>query len=443
MSAQASTTLAVYGARLQGNLRAPASKSFAQRAIAAALLAEGESCLRGFSLCDDTRAALLLAQRLGAQIEPGDPEAWHSVSEIRIRGGWETSKNLPEEVFCGESGLCARLFAPILALLPQPIRLNGQGSLLSRPFDMVIMALNALGAECASLTEENTERSSQKMHLQTQAPSLPAQKLPLRIQGPMRGGRASIDGSVSSQLLTGLLMALPLCEQDSVLEVKNLKSKPYIDVTLEVLSAFGIRIQNQNYESFIIPGKQRYRACTFAIEGDWSGASCWLAAQCFAGDFSIEGLDTQSKQADRAMETVVTQVRNNGMQGFTFDATDCPDLFPALVALAAACEGRSILTGTERLTHKESNRALSLQQEFLKLGIQIQLFGNDMHVWGGLPHPATVCSHNDHRIAMALAITALRNPQPEPVCIEGAEAVHKSYPNFWHDLENLSLISLK
>ena len=417
------------GTRLRGSIAAPASKSFAQRAVAAALLANGETCLKGFSLCDDNRAALLLAQSLGAEVKPKEPEQWATCTEIRIRGGLNhPAAQAVQKANCGESGLCARLFAPVLALLPQAIELNGHGSLLARPFDMVIEALSALGATCYSkqqAPDANTISTSR------------FRGLPLHIQGPLQGGNISIDGSVSSQLLTGLLMALPVCRQDSIVYVKDLKSKPYIDVTLEVLAAFGVHVHHQNYERFDIPGNQVYQACTYTIEGDWSGASCWMAAQCFAGDFKVHGLQSNSRQADLAMMEAIEMVQANGMKEFAFDATDCPDLFPALVALAAACEGESVLTGTERLAHKESNRALSLQSEFGKLGIQIQLKGNQMYVLGGIPHPATVHSHNDHRIAMALAVTALRNPHTEPILIQGAEAVNKSYPRFWDDLAQL------
>lgn len=405
-------SVSVSAGTLHGCLIAPASKSFAQRAIAAALLAKGESTLSGFSLCEDTAAALKLAQDLGAEVFPSLPQEWSSAKQIRIKGIAGSLKKGIHTVNCGESGLCARLFSPILALSCDEILLNGRGSLLRRPLNMIGDALNGLGASCSG------------------------DLLPLSIRGPLRGGRIALDGSLSSQLLTGLLTALPCCDLDSILEVRNLKSKPYIDMTLSVLEAFGIRITHHQYETFRIPGHQSYQACDYTVEGDWSGASCWLAAKTFAGDFEILGLNPESTQADRAMLDAL-KLAGPERNAFCFDATDCPDLFPALVALAAACRGESIFSGTERLTHKESNRALSLQSEFAKIGIPIRLEENRMYVQGATPHSARVHSHHDHRIAMALAVTALRNKDNGATIIEGAEAVAKSYPDFWQDLQHL------
>jgi 3-phosphoshikimate 1-carboxyvinyltransferase len=274
-------------------------------------------------------------------------------------------------------------------------------------------------------------------------------RLPLTLQGPIDGGRANIDGSISSQLLTGLLVALPLAPENSELLVADLKSKPYIDLTIDLLRAFGVEIHHRDYNHFIIPGRQTYRPASYNIAGDWSGASCLVVAGCIAGQVTVTNLDPDSPQADKAILEVarragarvtvdrdaVTASTPPRLSAFDFDATESPDLFPAIVALAACCEGVSNIAGARRLAHKESNRALTLQQEYAKLGVRVELSDDVMRVEGGPILPAEVSSRDDHRIAMSLATAALRSEGV--VAIDGAESVSKSYPHFWDDLARL------
>ncbi|MDR0712103.1 MAG: 3-phosphoshikimate 1-carboxyvinyltransferase [Prevotellaceae bacterium] len=405
----------------KGRVVAPASKSVAQRAIIAALLANGTTTLRSLSLCSDVRSALDVAQTLGAQVE-------RQGNDYLITSNFFANSASEISLFCGESGLLTRMVTPVAALLPQPVEISGHGSLATRPIDMVEEPLRDLGATVATT----------------------GGLLPVRVQGVLRGGEASIDGSVSSQLLTGLLMALPLAEHPSTVRVSNLKSKPYVDLTIELLTSFGVSIAHESYEIFHINGRQRYTPCLYNVEGDWSGASCLLAAGAIAGCVTVENLNLSSTQADKEMLTALKRagakvcVENSGggrsavtasqsnLRAFTFDATDCPDLFPAIVALASCCDGVSIIKGASRLTHKESNRALTLQKEFGALGIQITLHGDEMLITGGSIAGGSVCSHNDHRIAMALATAGLR--ASGEVTIAQAESVEKSYPDFWRDL---------
>lgn len=407
----------IHKGRIAGSITAPASKSYAQRAVAAALLAGGETTLTHLDLCNDTRAALDVARRLGASVS-------HEGTTYTIRGGLNP---VSTKLNIGESGLATRLFTPIASLCHMPITINGEGSILRRPIEMMEEPLQALGVEVISN----------------------GGYLPISVKGPMRGGEIHVDGSLSSQFITGLLMALPLSPNDTVLHVENLKSRPYVDMTIDLAARFGVAIEHNNYEQFYIAGGQHYTPCTYNIEGDWSGASCLLVAGATAGSITIRNLNHISLQADLAIiealaragaEIITTNssvtVHGGPLHAFEFDATDCPDLFPALAVLAASCEGTSVLTGTQRLTYKESNRAETIAEVFGRLGIGVDLSEeNTMRITGGPVSSAVVDSHNDHRIAMAAAVAALSSD--DSVVIEGADAADKSYPNFWNDLDTL------
>jgi 3-phosphoshikimate 1-carboxyvinyltransferase len=280
-------------------------------------------------------------------------------------------------------------------------------------------------------------------------------KLPLQIQGPLTPANVEVDGSLSSQFLTGLLMAYAAVDaKDVTITVKDLKSKPYIDLTLAVLNDFGWEVEQNNHETFYFPGRRQplQGKVDYRVEGDWSGAAFLLVAGAIAGDITISGLDPLSTQADKAVlqammaagvgmsvmpETI--EIRKSKMKGYQFDATECPDLFPPLVALAAYAQGTTVISGAQRLTHKESNRALTLQEEFGKMGVRIELQDDLMviHGGGGLKG-ATTHSHHDHRIAMAIVVAALgADGETE---IHEAEAINKSYPDFYDDMRLLGAV---
>ena len=404
---------------VKGNVKAPSSKSVTQRVIAAALLADGQSIIRNPSYCDDSLAAMSIAVGLGAKVEP-HPD------ELRITG----SAILKEpKLNCGESGLAIRMFSPIAALYSAEITMNGANSLKKRPMHMIEEALSQLGVKCTSS----------------------AGFLPLTIEGPITGGKCTIDGSVSSQLLTGLLMALPLAEKDSEITVSNLKSKPYIDLTLSILQAYGIEIHNDDYRVFRIPGRQKFVPQTYNAEGDWSGAAFLLVAGAIKGNISVTGLNTKSNQSDmailQALEKAGAQmtvadskvdISRSELKAFEFDATDSPDLFPPLVALAAYCSGTSVIKGVSRLKYKESNRAETLKNEFGKMKVNIELNEDLMLVTGGQPQGAHIESHDDHRITMAAAVAALG--ASGSISIRDSHCVTKSYPGFFDDLRMLGAI---
>ena len=406
---------------VSGSVIAPASKSVAQRAIAIASLAKGQSIILGSGASDDVLAAIEVCRGLGANIAKKD-------DELIIIGGI-TAPSQP--LSCGESGLGIRMFSAIAATLNQPVTLTGHGTLTNRPMDIVEMSIKALGADC------NTNNGF----------------IPITVQGPIKGGVAKVDGSLSSQVLTGMLIAAPLAQADTTIQVDNLQSKPYIDLTIEVMKAFGVELINNNYKSFKVKVGQTYQPRTYAVEGDWSGAAFLLVAGAIAGNVTVENLLPGSKQADRAIiEALIwagarisiqdksITLSKHELNPFHFDATHCPDLFPPLVALAAHCKGESRILGVSRLRVKESDRAATLQQEFAKLGVEISLDGELMIVKGGEVHGGEVQSHGDHRIAMACAVAALAGTGE--VEIEGAECVGKSYPEFFEDLTKVTANSI-
>ena len=405
-----------------GTIAPPSSKSYAQRAIALALLAEGRTTLRNIEFCKDTRSAISCIEALGAKVSYLDD------STIAVDGGLNP---VTDTLMVGESGLATRLFTPIASLNSTPICIKGEGTLLHRPMIMMIEPLRKLGVEVRD----------------------GGGHLPIVVRGPIHGGNIEVDGSFSSQFITGLLLALPLAKEDTTLYVRSAVSTPYIDMTIDTARRFGVEIMHHDgdYSEFYIEGGQTYRPADIAIEGDWSGASTMLVAGAIAGRVTLKNLSTLSKQADtaicRALERAGAGIIIEGdsitvtkrpLRPFTFDATNSPDLFPALAALAAAAHGESTIIGTQRLLHKESDRAETIRQEYEKLGIEVDISEeNVMKIRGGEIHPATVFSHNDHRIAMSLAVSALRCKGD--VTIENAECVEKSYPTFFEDLESITV----
>ncbi len=409
--------------QLSGSIQAPASKSSMQRACAAALLSAGKSTIRNPGQSNDDKAAMDIIQRLGAECSMSEEEL-----VINSRGVQPAAS----EINCGESGLSIRMFTPLVALSDKKISISGSGSLAQRPMDFFDEVLPQLGI----VTQTNEGR------------------LPLLIQGPLVPRDITIDGSLSSQFLTGLLMAYAAAQAKEVsITVTNLKSRPYIDLTLDVMKQFGLKLpENRNYESFYFDATTQGAPATthdYTVEGDWSGGAFLLVAGAIAGHITVRGLDVYSTQADKAVlraladcgagmsiEATQIELRPMPLKAFHFNATDCPDLFPPLVALAACCTGTTAIEGARRLTHKESNRALTLQQEFGKMGVEITLQDDLMLIKGGSGiRGATVHSRHDHRIAMACAVAGLR--ADGNLIIEEADAINKSYPDFYQHLERL------
>src|SRR5690554_6415453 len=396
--------------KVAGQVLLPSSKSYAQRAIALAGLSQTEVTIRRLVESDDCIAAQNIIRELGAQfVRKGD--------DLLLNKGIDLITSQYLSIHCGESGLSTRLFSAFSLLYNQPFTIHGEGSITERTMEMVIEGLTEFGKKVES--NEN--------------------KLTLIISGKSHQCEVTIDGSISSQFLTGLLTVAPFLKSDTVIHVKDLKSKPYIAMTLDLLAYFGLEWSNENYEKFI-------------VEGDWSAASFYVVARAIGGKLRLKGLAKETRQGDVAILNAVQQaganikwdnddliVEKDTLNPIQFDATECPDLFPPLVVLAAHAKGTSVIEGVQRLKHKESDRALTLQKECAKVGIQIEIQEDKMIVHGRgrveVDKKVVFSSHNDHRIAMAMSLFSIG--AKVEIKISDAMAVNKSYPDFYKDFLTL------
>ena len=412
----------LHASQLQGTVTAAASKSGMQRACALAFLNNGSTLIKNPGNSEDVLAALEIIRQLGATLtQNGDG------SITVLSNGKPVVSGM---IDCNESGLSLRMFTAIAALGDSVIRLGGKGSLLKRPvgfYDSVLPQLHV------SISSNN---------------GLP----PITVCGPMEPADISIDSSSSSQYLTGILLAFAKATRQSVVvEVQQLKSKPYIDLTLQMLEHFGYDVRQTSPSTFQVnPVPPRERHIVYEVESDWSGSAFLLVAGALAGDVNVKGLDIHSAQGDKAILDVLAlagadlsvdegriRVTNTlPLRPFDFDATHYPDLFPPLVALAASCPGISTIRGVSRLAAKESDRAASLKDVFSRMNVNIQTETDTMTILGSTAVTgADVYAHQDHRIAMACAVAALN--ATSAMRIEGAESVNKSYPAFFDHLKLL------
>lgn len=413
---------------INGSVAAPPSKSITQRAFAAALLHKGMSTIHNAGTSADEQAALHIITQLGAKIISSTPT--QNTKTIVIESNGITP--ISDTIDCHESGLSARLFTPIAALYHLPISITGSGSLLGRPMEGIDDLLPKLGI---GITLYNGY-------------------LPYTVCGPLSPASTRLYAGGSSQLVSGILFAYAAAAtQPSTLQVAGLKSKPYIDLTLQVLAQFGKIITHKNYREFYIDPAFFTDIIwpEMTVEADWSSAACMLVAGAVAGSITIANLKQDSLQADRAILDVLQQAGagisitaegittyRNALRAFEFDATHCPDLFPALAVLAVFCQGDSRIMGVHRLFHKESNRIESIAEMLWSFGISFSVEDDTLCIEGGTrPGGTIIDGYNDHRIVMAAAVCALR--AKSRVDIIGAEAVNKSYPDFFKDLASCGI----
>lgn len=409
---------------ISGTVKVPGSKSMTQRAYAAALLHKGSTIIRNPGTSDDDKAALHVIQQLGAKVHT----LANNELEIISHGVNPTS----DEIDCGESGLCARLFAPIAAISHLPVTINGKGTLLERPM-FVYKAI------------------FEQLHVT--APDFNGQ-IPFRVKGPLQVKDITIDGSQSSQFLSGLLFAYAFTAHDTVtITVNDLKSTPYIDLTLSILKLYGKDVEHHNYKTFTIKPAVNIETAPVIIdiEGDWSSAAYWLVAAAINGEVTVENISIETLQADKAILEVLqyagvsmsisfesVTARKSRIKAFDFDATNAPDLFPILVILAAYADGESYITGLHRLWHKETNRAETIAEMLMSLEVPFSIEDDYIAVTGcGQPTGGYVDSYHDHRIAMAASIAGIRSRND--LVIDNAEAVNKSYPDFYKHLQSLQI----
>ena len=446
-------------------LEMPASKSFAQRAIIAAALAQGTSHLTGYSPCGDNESALAAARKLGARVTVNGSEL-----EITGIGAFENCLSI-SEMPVGESGFLTRMIIPVLSVIADgPVCVTGEKTLLGRPLAGAHDIMASFGVrlipEISPLAPlgRNDKENARKGDC----------FIPLTVKGPLVPGRADVSGKGGSQLISGLLAALPLAGNRSTVYVHDPRSIPYMFITVDVLRKFGIEIgsemeggddflQTQDWTlctglTFKMRGQQHYRAADFRIEGDWSGAANFLVAGAIFGDVEVEGLDTQSLQADISIMDILMDAGASMSQlegdtpttgpihvarapllcAFETDLNNCPDLFPIVAVLAAFCPGESRIRGVERLRHKETDRAAAIVDMLTQMGVPVQVDEDEMTIegmslpqrllTGNLLKGGRYTSHADHRMVMALKVAALG--ADGPVDIDDTACVAKSFPGF-------------
>ena len=439
-----------------GTPEVPCSKSFAQRAIIAAALASGVSHLRGYTPCGDNEAAIKVAENLGAKVERNGGE----LTITGIAAGLEALQGV-QTLHVGESGLLTRMMIPVMAqLCPSQVEFTGEKTLLERPLTGAREVMEALGATIASSgTNGNDEGASDPV------------RVPLTVKGPLTATRAEISGKHGSQIISGLLMALPFSQKNTSLIVSEPKSIPYMFITVEVLKKFGIKIGNDMLggrdfiESggdwslcteivFKVKGGQRFEAADIDLERDWSAAANFLVAGAIFGKVEMDGLDTTSLQADLSIMDILMDagaslsqldgdkgtitVQRAPLKAFAVDASNCPDLFPIISVLAAFCQGTSRIAGVGRLANKESDRAKAIVEMLTQMGVKASVEGDELVVEGhslaqrllaqGLLKGGEYTSHHDHRMVMALKVASLG--ADGPISIDDEVCVEKSFPDF-------------
>ena len=446
-------------------LSMPVSKSFAQRAIIAAALADGTSHLRGYTPCGDNEAALQVARNLGAEVNVNGNEVTINGISAQLGG-----LNLPE-LHVGESGLLTRMLIPVMAQLsPDPVSFTGEKTLLGRPLTGAKEIMDAFEADVIPLKSDVIPSEVEE------SPSIV--RVPLTVKGPLKAGRAEISGKHGSQLISGLLMALPFAEKNSSLIVHEPKSIPYMFITLEVLKKFGIKIGNDMLGGpdflasdgdwslctemvFKLKGGQKYKAADIDLEGDWSAAANFLVAGAIFGKAELQGLDTTSLQADLSIMDILMDagaslsqldgdrgnitVQRAPLKAFRVDASNCPDLFPIVSVLAAFCQGTSRLAGVGRLANKESDRARAIMEMLTQMGVRACVEGDEMVIEGHslaqrlldncLLKGGLYTSHHDHRMVMALKVASLG--ADGPISIDDEQCVAKSFPQFHEIFDKL------
>jgi 3-phosphoshikimate 1-carboxyvinyltransferase len=408
---------------IEGEVTAPPSKSYTHRAVIAASLAAGESLIENPLLSDDTLYTINACRSLGADIK--------LEGNLKIKGTGGKIKASKERIFAGNSGSTIRMIAPLAALSSTKVILDGDSRLRQRPVGDLLSVLKSLGARARSLENNGCP--------------------PVEIQGgKLNGGEVTISGQISSQHISALLMIAPYIESGLKIKTTNLHSRPYIDITLDVMKAFGVEVLNHNYREFQIKGSQGYKARRYKIEGDYSSAAYLLASGAIGGrPVTVKNLKTNSVQGDKYLlnilsqmgcyvkyqKEVVTVSRRSQPKGVAVDMGDYPDLVPTVAVIAAYAKGKTEMTNISHLKFKESDRLSDTAKELAKIGIKVDVTDDTIIIHGGQPRGTEVEAHNDHRLAMSLAIAALSARGSS--IISGAETVSKSYPGFFNDLTSL------
>lgn len=413
---------------LRGTINIPPSKSMSHRAIICASLAKGVSTIHNVAYSKDIIATLEGMKSLGAKVVKEEKDR-HNNYSITIEGV-KNFKLLNNFINANESGSTIRFLIPILMLANEEYTITGEGRLKERPLDTFYNIFKKQGIEYKN---ENG-------------------KLPLTVIGSLKPDIFEIEGDISSQFISGLLFTLPLLGKDSkiVITKSELESKGYIDLTIQMLKRFSIKIVNNDYKEFIIEGNQKYISTEYTVEGDYSQGAFWIVAGLIGDEIVSNNLSIDSLQGDKEVVDIVKRMKgditiekrsivtkNSETCSTVIDASQCPDIIPVLSVLASLSVGKTEIINGKRLRIKESDRITSTRTELSKLGADIVETEEGLIINGKnyLDGGVDISSWNDHRIAMAMAIASIRCK--EKITITGSESVSKSYPNFWEDFKML------
>ncbi len=387
----------------RGTVKAPPSKSMAHRMLICAALAKGTSTVCGVSSCDDVLATIDCLSELGAKFD-------YDGDTVKVTGADLLTASPENCLCCRESGSTLRFLVPICLLLDKNVMMTGSGTLMHRPLGVYQSLAREKGL--TFLQDENS----------------------IVLRGPLSAGEYRIAGNVSSQFISGLMFALPLADGSSKINIiPPVVSRPYIDMTLEALREFGVKVDWADDHTLVIPGNQEYKATKTSVEGDYSGAAFFAALDSLGSDVGIEGLRENSTQGDKIYK-IYFDMLSKGIP--TVHIGDCPDLGPVLFAVAAAQYG-GIFTGTSRLRYKESDRGEAMAKELRKFGASVAIHEDTIVVYPTDFHEPSepLDGHNDHRIVMSLAVLLTKTGGT----IRGAEAVSKSFPDFFSLLASLGV----
>lgn len=416
-------TIKILPSKISGTIMAPSSKSATHRAIILASLASGTSVIKNVLLSDDTTYTIKALKSLGVSIE-------QNKTTLTITGskGKLTAPKTP--IFLGNSGTTMRMLAAVCSLAQGTTTLTGEKRLCERPMKDLLTALNDLGIDAKS--ENNNDCP------------------PVVISGgELQGGTVHINGSISSQYITALLLIAPFAKTPMHIVVKgNLASKPYVALTLDLMQTFGVIVTNNNFTEFFVPNTQTYTAIEYMVEGDYSSASYFLAAAAVTNSkITVTNLRKDSSQGDKILtdflqqmgcqiekkENEITLQGTDNLQGITVNMNNYPDIVQTLAVVGAYAKGETNITNIGHLKDKETDRLTAPVTELQKMGIKAAVKDDSLTITGGKPHGATIQTYNDHRMAMSFAIAGLDGG----TIIENAEVVKKSYPNFWEDLKSI------
>lgn len=412
--------LKIYPSLCHGTIQIPPSKSMAHRAIICASLANGTSHLSNISYSDDILATIRCMRQLGAIILEND-------NMLTITGISQFPKEIKEPLHCGESGSTLRFLIPICSLCKTKVSFQGEGRLLQRP---------------QTIYQQIFQEQNLYFH---QIPDA------IHIQGPIQATTYTIDGNISSQFISGLLFTLPLLSQDSIIHITPpFASKSYVDLTISMLKQFGITVYFSDTYTIHIPGNQKYQPSVYSVEADYSQFAFFAVLAAIQGDITLTGVNHNSLQGDKQILAILERVGATIIpveQGYRIvhhhlfacdiDLENCPDLGPILSVLAAYTSGTTKFYHAKRLRIKESDRIQAIEDELRKFRILTSSTHDELYVTGtdNLQCCEVLFGHQDHRIVMAMTIAALCSNSP--CIIDGAEAITKSYPNFFHDIESI------